>query len=214
MIENFLERDIKAAMRVALGQEPHQGSQMGDAINRVRDRKITRRTQAQALNCIIAEMLVQARSPGRAHAVAWLQDRFEPRTKSAAHETQMAPMVTRHQLEDAIRLPVPLDPQYDAFIRPLHVGTVSKSLFRKFQTHGAIALRIFSPAFTHLHKQEEMHLGLNDPGNLLAGRFADGLDGLPSFAEHDLALAFALDINGLLDADVTGAQFLPDLGLD
>src|SRR5215475_11509861 len=59
-----------------------------------------------------------------------------------------------------------------------------------------------------------MHLGLDDPGNLFACGFADALDGLPAFAKHDLALTFALYINGLLDADVAGAQLLPDLGLN
>ena len=55
---------------------------------------------------------------------------------------------------------------------------------------------------------------LADLGDFAPRRLADRLDGLPALADHDLALAFALDINRLLDADFAAAQFLPRLGLD
>ena len=43
---------------------------------------------------------------------------------------------------------------------------------------------------------------------------ADRLDGLAALAEHDFALAVALDIDRLLDAHRAVLEFLPDLGLD
>src|SRR5581483_1567746 len=82
-------------------------------------------------------------------------------------------------------------------------------VLRKFQPHGAIALGILAPAFAHLDEQEQVHLGLGRLGDLLARRLPDRLDGGAAFAEHDLALALALDIDRLLDADVALAQLLP-----
>ena len=97
-------------MRIALRQQPHQSGQMSNAIDRMRGRKVTGRPQAQALDRIVAEMLVESCPPGSTHAVSRLQDRPEPRAKTSAHKAEMAPMAMRHQFEDGIRLPVPLDP--------------------------------------------------------------------------------------------------------
>ena len=45
-----------------------------------------------------------------------------------------------------------------------------------------------------------MHRLLDRCGDVVARRRADRLDGLAALAEHDFALAFALDIDRLLDA--------------
>ena len=93
---------------------------MRDAIDCVRRREETSRAQVEAFHSVVAEMLVEPRPPGGAHGIARLQNRLEPRTEAAAHKTEMAAMLARHQLEDGIRLPVPFDAQHDAFIDPLH----------------------------------------------------------------------------------------------
>ncbi len=74
-------------------------------------------------------------------------------------------------------------------------------------------LGVVAPALAHLHEQEQVHL-LDDLGDLLARLGADRLDGRAALAEHDLALALALDIDRLLDAHRAVAQFLPAVGLD
>src|ERR1700681_435410 len=86
------------------------------------------------------------------------------------------------------------------------------SLPRKFQSHLPVALRVVAPAFAHFDEEEEVDRVLDRRGDVDARRRADGLDGLPAFAEHDLALAFALDIDRLFDAHGAVFQLLPDLG--
>src|SRR5437763_11112691 len=88
------------------------------------------------------------------------------------------------------------------------------SLLRKLQPHAAVSFRIVAPPFAHLDKQEQVHLLPGQLGDFLARRRADRLDGRAAFAEHDLALALALDIDRLFDAHVAAAQFLPRFGLD
>src|ERR1035438_2391018 len=146
-------------------------------------------------------MLVEPRPPARAHAVADLQHRLHARAEAAAYQAEMATMLARHQFEDGARLPVPLDPDHDAFIGPLHADcirpesgkiTAADGLFlRKLQPHGPIALRVVAPALAHLDEQEQVHLVLDDLGDFPPRRFADRLESLPAFADHDLALALA-----------------------
>src|SRR5262249_52878134 len=62
------------------------------------------------------------------------------------------------------------------------------------------------------HEQDQVDLGFDNVGNLPACRLADRLYGLAALAEHDFALAFALDVDRLLDANIARAQFLPDFG--
>src|ERR1700719_5230612 len=88
------------------------------------------------------------------------------------------------------------------------------SLLREFQAHFPIALRIVAPALAHFDKQEEVHWMLDGRGDVLARRRSDRLDRLAALAEDDFALAFALDIDGLLDAHGAVAQLLPDFGFD
>src|ERR1700684_4267325 len=85
---------------------------------------------------------------------------------------------------------------------------------REFQAHFPIPLRIVAPAFAHFDEQEEMHRLLDRHGDVLARRGADRSDRLAALAEDDFALAFALDIDRLLDAHGAVAKLLPDFGLD
>src|SRR5665811_1755136 len=87
-------------------------------------------------------------------------------------------------------------------------------LLGKLQPHGPVALRVVAPALAHLDEQEQVHLVLDDLGDFAPRRFADRLEGLPAFADHDLALALALHIDRLLNTDIAAPQFLPRLSLD
>src|SRR5580704_16738199 len=66
----------------------------------------------------------------------------------------------------------------------------------KLQSHLAVALRVVAPAFAHLDEQKEMDRVLDRHRDVGARRGADRFDDLAALAEHDLALAFALDIDG------------------
>src|SRR4029077_16730832 len=94
-----------------------------------------------------------------------------------------------------------------------HYARTSALFLRKFEPHFAVALGVLAPAFAHLHEQEEMHGSLDHGGELAPGFGADRLDGLPALAEHDLALAFALDIDRLLDPDRAVLALRPRVGL-
>src|SRR5215472_7361204 len=87
-------------------------------------------------------------------------------------------------------------------------------LLRKLQSHLAESLRIVAPVFAHLDEQKKVHRLLDQPRDLGARRGADCLDGGAALAEHDLALAFALHVDRLLDPYRAVAQLLPHLGLD
>src|ERR1035438_6041463 len=85
---------------------------------------------------------------------------------------------------------------------------------RKLQPHGPVARRVLAPAFAHLDEQEQVYLVLDDLGDFAPRRFADRLEGLPAFPDHDLALTLALHIDRLLDPHIATPQFLPLLGFD
>ena len=57
-----------------------------------------------------------------------------------------------------------------------------------------------------------MHRLFDDSGNLLARIGPDRFDGGAGLAEHDLALALALDKDGLLDANRSILPFGPAVG--
>src|SRR6476619_3965228 len=83
--------------------------------------KELRCAQIDRLDGIISEMLVETCTPSDGNAVARLQDGFETRACAAAHHAQMPAVRARHQVEDGIRLPVPLRAQHDRVIGPLHL---------------------------------------------------------------------------------------------
>src|SRR5258705_1446152 len=87
-------------------------------------------------------------------------------------------------------------------------------LLRELQPHLPITLRIVAPAFAHLHEQEQVHRLLDHLGDLTPRLGTDRLDGLAALAEHDLALAFALNIDGLLDSHRAVLALLPARSFD
>src|SRR6185437_16433270 len=84
----------------------------------------------------------------------------------------------------------------------------------EFEPHLTITVRIVAPVLAHLDEQEQMHGGAGDLGDLLARFRTNRLDGGAALAEHDLALAVALDKDRLLDADRTILALGPAVGLD
>src|SRR5271169_3498444 len=99
------------------------------------------------------------------------------------------------------------------FLASLGPG-MTHSLPRKLQSHLAVTFRIIAPPLAHFDEEEEVHRLFDRSRDFGARRGSNGLDGLPALAEHDLALAFALDIDRLFDTDGAVPQLLPYLGLD
>src|ERR1700722_19493473 len=100
------------------------------------------------------------------------------------------------------------------FARPRNDDSGVILLPRKLQAHLAIAFRVVPPPFPHLDEEKEVRRLLDRGGDVGARRRADRLDRLAVLAEHDLALALALDIDRLLDAHRTVLELLPDFGFD
>src|SRR5665647_3397126 len=91
---------------------------------------------------------------------------------------------------------------------------ISRSFPGELESHLAVAVGIVAPVFAHLDEQEQMHGHAHDLGQFLARLRADRLDGGAALAEHDLALAFALDKDRLLDTDRFVLALGPAVGLD
>src|SRR5690606_29188672 len=87
-------------------------------------------------------------------------------------------------------------------------------VLRKIQSHLAVAFAVLAPVFAYLHEQKEMHSGAEQFLKLLARHLADRLDGLSALSQRDLALALALHIDDLLDADRAVLLLLPAFGFD
>ena len=68
----------------------------------------------------MTEMLIEPRTPDRAHRVAGLEHRAELGTHSATDQAEMPAVFPRHHLEDCIRLPVAARAEHDAFVGPFH----------------------------------------------------------------------------------------------
>ena len=82
------QRVVHRLMRIALGQEPRQRAEPGEAGERERAFHQPPRPQAQGLDGEGAEMLVEPRPPDEAERIARLQRRIKPRRSSAAHKTR------------------------------------------------------------------------------------------------------------------------------
>ncbi len=228
IVQDAFQHLIDIFVRIAFRQQPRQRRQMGDAINGVRGGQHGRGAQPDTVELIVAEVLVEARAPHRADRIARLQRRAHPRSAAAAHHAEMTAVRARQQFDDGVGLAMPPHAQYDAFIDPFHgwsripftpaIAASKRSFLRlflgKLQTHFAIALGIIAPAVAHLHEQEQVHRLTDDLGDLLARIGADRLDGRPALAEHDLALAFTLDENRLLDANGLVLALGPAVGFD
>src|SRR5882672_8106169 len=87
-------------------------------------------------------------------------------------------------------------------------------LLRELQPHLPITLRVVAPAFAHLHEQKQVNRLLDHLSDLASRLGADRLDGLAALPKHDLALAFALNIDGLLDSHRAVLALLPARGFD
>src|SRR6202011_3234340 len=140
------------------------------------------------------------------------------------HQAEMAAMALRHHLEDGVRLAVAAGAQDDAVVGPLHdqrfvpprdsvpAGTcgpaLGASIMGKLEPDLAIAFRIVAPVLAHFHEQHQVHFGFDGVRDLAARFAADRLDGLAALAEHDLALAFALHVDRLLDPYRAVLEFL------
>ena len=119
-IKHVIERSMDLRVRIALGQHPAERSKMSDTVEGVRDRQERRRARIERLDHIVAKMLIQPCAPGAADAVTRLQHRPQPRARPSPHQTEMAPVLARHQLEDGVGLPVAPGAEHDALIGPLH----------------------------------------------------------------------------------------------
>ena len=117
---------MNAGMRLALGQEPAQGREMGDAVERMSRGEEIGRAQIDPLNGIIAKMVVEPGPPGRAQGIAGLQYRAQAPPGAAAHQAKMTAARLRHQFENDARLAIAPDTEHDAFIGPLHGAYVAR----------------------------------------------------------------------------------------
>src|SRR5450631_3526940 len=91
---------------------------------------------------------------------------------------------------------------------------LGRLLSGKLEPDLAVTFRVVPPALAHLDEQEQMHRMLDDVGDLAPRFRTDRLDGLAALAQHDLALAHALDEDRLLDTHRAVLEFLPRIGLD
>ena len=167
-----------------------------------------RRGKADGLDLHHAEMLVHARAPDDIDAIAGLKQRLHAAGASAAHQTHMTAMLTRHQFKDGAGFPVPPRSKDNTFVSPFHGRNVALSV-REFKAHFAVTLRIIAPIVTNLDEEEQVHLLLKDFHQFLARRLADGFDRLALMAENDLLLAVALDVDDLLECAQNRPAFLP-----
>src|SRR4051812_40229204 len=103
-------------MRVALRQQPHQPAEVRQSVERMGRTKEGGGAKLQTLHAVMAEMLIEPRTPDDANGIAGLQDRTQPRPRAAPHEAEMPPMVARHHFEDGARLPVASYAEHGAFV--------------------------------------------------------------------------------------------------
>src|SRR5215471_11283939 len=127
-----------------------------------------RRTPIERLNHVVTEMLFETGLPLKAHAIAGLQNRTEPRACAAPDEAQVASVRSRHHFQNSAGLPMAATAKHDALVGPSH-----ELILRPFKTHGAVALGILTPAFPNLHEQKEMHPRFGHVSDLRARRGAD-----------------------------------------
>jgi hypothetical protein len=93
-------------MRVALGQEPHEGGEGLDAVEPAgRFHQARGALKVKRLECEVAEVLVEAGAPGRHHRFAGLEDGLLGPRAAAADEAEMPAMAACHQLDDRLVSP-------------------------------------------------------------------------------------------------------------
>ena len=119
-VQDRLQCVVDRGMRLAFGKEPARGGEMGDPMQRMRLIQKTGSAQIGRLDEVKPEMLVEPRPPGCAHRISSLQDPAQSRSRTAAHQPEMAPMGSGHQFKDDAGFAVALDAEYDAFVDPFH----------------------------------------------------------------------------------------------
>ena len=65
-------------------------------------------------------MLVKPRPPDKGEGIARLQRRVEPRRSSAAHQTEVATVRSRHRLDDRGMFAMPANADDEPFVAPFH----------------------------------------------------------------------------------------------
>ena len=120
MLQQGGQMIVHVGMRIALRQQPAERREVRDAVDHVRGSQLRRRVQVQHLDRVMAEVLVEPRPPDHAYGIARLQQRPQPRPASAPHQTEMAAVIARHDLEDGAAFAMPLGPQHDPVVGPFH----------------------------------------------------------------------------------------------
>jgi hypothetical protein len=107
-------------MRIALGQHPHQRSDIVDAGQSQRAPHQSARPERERLDGVRAQMLVEPGAPDEADRIAELERRAQPSRPPAAHEAEMTPVRTRQRFDNRGRLAVPADPNDEPLVAPFH----------------------------------------------------------------------------------------------
>ncbi len=140
--QKLIERSVEMRMRVPLRQQPAKRRQICDAIGAVRDRQQCCRAEVDRLDGEMPQMLVEPRPPCGSHPIAGLQHCPQPRSGATAYQPKMATVLTGHQFEDDVRLPVLTHSENGPFIGPLH-KRVSRRKRRRHATRQPAAPRAY-----------------------------------------------------------------------
>src|SRR5215470_4519493 len=197
MRKHLRERRMDQRVRVAFRQQPAQCTEVGDAVDRVRDGEEGGRREFEPFDRIGAEMLIESGAPGSGHAIAGLQDRSQAPAGSAIDQAEMPSMLAGHQFENGIRLPMAAHPEHDPFIAPLHRALIPG----EFQSHFAVPFRIVAPTLAVFYEQEEVYRLLANFRDLAPRLRANGLDGPTTLSQDYFSLAVALDEDGLFNSN-------------
>ena len=147
LIENSGEMVMHLRMRIALRQQPAQRRKMGYAIHHVRSGKLRGAMQAQRLDNVVAEVLVQPGPPDHPQRVARLQHRPQPRAATAANQAEVAAVPARHRFQDGIGLAMAPRAEHDARRRSIPCPSLSQSRMspqRRLSASGRGSRRIAS----------------------------------------------------------------------
>src|SRR5690606_41878874 len=105
----------KRRMGIALRQQPQMGCKRLKTVDGGRRGDHPGCIHLQGLDLIEAQMLVEARAPYEAHAVAWLKNGLQPPRPACAHKAGMPAVGGRHHLKDNARLAMPAPAEHKAF---------------------------------------------------------------------------------------------------
>ena len=187
---------MDARMRLAFGQELEQRHQRQEAGKAQRIVDEGAGPERHRLEGEAAEMVLGAGPPARHHDIAGLEHRAHGTRAAAAHQADQRPRRSDRTSAMAEASPWVLTlSTMPCSVHSMQRRQASYSSPIILRRSGSLAQ--FSLTLTNRNRCTGRS---SEVGELLAGRLADPLDGLAALAEHDLALALALDIDGLLDA--------------